>query len=429
MFAIVDIESSGGNFQKDRIIEIAIIIHDGKKVVDQFATLINPLTPITPFVITLTGITDKMVESAPTFEQVSAKILEITKDMVFVAHNAKFDYGFLKSEFKRINLSFNRKQICTVNLSKKMLPHHKSYSLGNLCNDLGIEIKNRHRALGDTMATVLLLEHLISKDKDQLIKRIVSDEILLAYLPENLSKSIVDGLPEELGVFYFHDKEGAVNFIGRGKNIKEQIINLFENKQNKVEIRELKSEIFDITYELTGSELISSFIELSEIWKLNPKYNKYQGLAKYKYGIFKEELEGKSKLLVKALNEIEKPLIRFVSKKRAEKGIENLVEKFSVFANISMESEIIINKIVKHFEYPKANFFMIEEGRSGNERSAIMIEDGIYVGYGYFYPDLIGNDIQELKNCIKKDQETQEIKRLINSYYNKKKKNVETLVY
>ena len=170
MFAIVDIESSGGNFQKDRIIEIAIIIHDGKKVVDQFATLINPLTPITPFVITLTGITDKMVESAPTFEQVSAKILEITKDMVFVAHNAKFDYGFLKSEFKRINLSFNRKQICTVNLSKKMLPHHKSYSLGNLCNDLGIEIKNRHRALGDTMATVLLLEHLISKDKDQLIK-------------------------------------------------------------------------------------------------------------------------------------------------------------------------------------------------------------------------------------------------------------------
>ena len=142
-----------------------------------------------------------------------------------------------------------------------------------------------------------------------------------------------------------------------------------------------------------------------------------------------EELEGKSKLLVKALNEIEKPLIRFVSKKRAEKGIENLVEKFSVFANISMESEIIINKIVKHFEYPKANFFMIEEGRSGNERSAIMIEDGIYVGYGYFYPDLIGNDIQELKNCIKKDQETQEIKRLINSYYNKKKKNVETLVY
>ena len=122
-------------------------------------------------------------------------------------------------------------------------------------------------------------------------------------------------------------------------------------------------------------------------------------------------------------------MIRFVSKKRAEKGIENLVEKFSVFANISMESEIIINKIVKHFEYPKANFFMIEEGRSGNERSAIMIEDGIYVGYGYFYPDLIGNDIQELKNCIKKDQETQEIKRLINSYYNKKKKNVETLVY
>jgi len=107
-------------------------------------------------------------------------------------------------------------------------------------------------------------------------------------------------------VFYFHNFEGEVIYIGRGKNIKEQIITLFENKQNREEMAELKREIFNISYELTGSELIANFMELNELRKINPKYNKYQGLAKYKYGIFKEELEGKSQLIVKALNEIEK---------------------------------------------------------------------------------------------------------------------------
>lgn len=429
MFAIVDIESSGGNFQKDRIIEIAIIIFDGSKIINQYTTLINPLTTISPFVVGLTGITDKMVENAPTFEEVSSKIIELTEGNIFVAHNAKFDYGFIKSEFKRINQVFNRKQICTVSLSKKILPHHKSYSLGNICNDLGIEIKNRHRALGDTMATVSLLKQLISNDKEHIIQKIVSDELFLSVLPINLSRDIVDGLPEEMGVFYFHNFEGEVIYIGRGKNIKEQIITLFENKQNREEMAELKREIFNISYELTGSELIANFMELNELRKINPKYNKYQGLAKYKYGIFKEELEGKSQLIVKALNEIEKPIVRFVSKKRAEKGIELLVEKFSIFNNINLESEALIGKIIKHFDYPKMNFFMVDEGRSGNERSMILIEEGTYYGYGYFFPDVIGNNVEELKNNIKRDAETQEIKKLIISHYNKSKKNVELIVF
>lgn len=429
MFAIVDIESSGGNFQKDRIIEIAIIIFDGSKIINQYTTLINPLTTISPFVVGLTGITDKMVENAPTFEEVSSKIIELTEGNIFVAHNAKFDYGFIKSEFKRIKQVFNRKQICTVSLSKKILPHHKSYSLGNICNDLGIEIKNRHRALGDTMATVSLLKQLISNDKEHIIQKIVSDELFLSVLPINLSRDIVDGLPEEMGVFYFHNFEGEVIYIGRGKNIKEQIITLFENKQNREEMAELKREIFNISYELTGSELIANFMELNELRKINPKYNKYQGLAKYKYGIFKEELEGKSQLIVKALNEIEKPIVRFVSKKRAEKGIELLVEKFSIFNNINLESEALIGKIIKHFDYPKMNFFMVDEGRSGNERSMILIEEGTYYGYGYFFPDVIGNNVEELKNNIKRDAETQEIKKLIISHYNKSKKNVELIVF
>lgn len=429
MFAIVDIESSGGNFQKDRIIEIAIIIFDGSKIINQYTTLINPLTTISPFVVGLTGITDKMVENAPTFEEVSSKIIELTEGNIFVAHNAKFDYGFIKSEFKRINQVFNRKQICTVSLSKKILPHHKSYSLGNICNDLGIEIKNRHRALGDTMATVSLLKQLISNDKEHIIQKIISDELFLSVLPINLSRDIVDGLPEEMGVFYFHNFEGEVIYIGRGKNIKEQIITLFENKQNREEMAELKREIFNISYELTGSELIANFMELNELRKINPKYNKYQGLAKYKYGIFKEELEGKSQLIVKALNEIEKPIVRFVSKKRAEKGIELLVEKFSIFNNINLESEALIGKIIKHFDYPKMNFFMVDEGRSGNERSMILIEEGTYYGYGYFFPDVIGNNVEELKNNIKRDAETQEIKKLIISHYNKSKKNVELIVF
>ena len=154
MYAILDIESTGGKYNEGSITEIAIYKFDGKKIIDQFSSLVNPEKNIQPFVQKLTGINDNMVKTAPKFFEIAKRIIEITNNCVLVAHNADFDYRILKTEFKRLGFNFNSKIICTVILSKKLIPNLKSYKLGNLSKSLGIPIHNRHRAQGDAMATL-----------------------------------------------------------------------------------------------------------------------------------------------------------------------------------------------------------------------------------------------------------------------------------
>lgn len=166
MFAIVDIETSGNNYKFGKITEIAIYQHDGKRITDSYSTLINPGIDIPVYITRLTGINNEMVKNAPKFFEVARKIIELTNGRIFVAHNVHFDYGFIKEEFNRLGYNFNRRTICTVNLSRKLLPGHASYSLGNICSDLGIKIIDRHRAAGDALATTKLFEILILKNEE-----------------------------------------------------------------------------------------------------------------------------------------------------------------------------------------------------------------------------------------------------------------------
>ena len=169
MYAVVDIETSGGRAQVDKITEIAIYIHDGEKIVDEFSTLINPETYIPPFITRLTGINNDMVATAPKFYEVAKKIVLMTEGCLFVAHNAPFDYRFIQEEFKRLGYNYQRQTMCTVRMSRKIIPGMGSYSLGNLCQTLGITINNRHRAAGDALATTKLLELLLVKTENKLI--------------------------------------------------------------------------------------------------------------------------------------------------------------------------------------------------------------------------------------------------------------------
>ena len=153
-YAVCDIETTGGNNRAGKITEIAIFLLEDGKIIDEFSSLINPERPIPPFITQLTGITDAMVEDAPKFYEVAARIVEITKDAVFVAHNVSFDYNFIVTEFARLGYVFQRDKFCTLANSRKLIPGHASYSLGNLCADLNIQLIDRHRATGDARATV-----------------------------------------------------------------------------------------------------------------------------------------------------------------------------------------------------------------------------------------------------------------------------------
>ncbi|WP_319229230.1 3'-5' exonuclease [Draconibacterium orientale] len=164
MFSIIDIETTGQSYKNGKITEIAIYQHNGQEVTDSFSTLINPEMDIPFFITELTGINNEMVRTAPKFYQVAKKIIEMTMGRTFVAHNASFDYKFIKEEYARLGYNYHRKTMCTVKLSRKLLPGHPSYSLGKLCADLGIEINGRHRAAGDALATAKLFNILVDRN-------------------------------------------------------------------------------------------------------------------------------------------------------------------------------------------------------------------------------------------------------------------------
>ncbi len=167
MYSIIDIETTGGSSKTERITEIAVFNHDGIKVVDEFCTLVNPEKNIPGFITGITGISNEMVANSPKFYEIAKRIVELTDNHIFVAHNADFDYAFIREEFRQLGYNFMRNRLCTVKMSKKLIPGLRSYSLGKLCSELNIQITDRHRARGDAHATVKLFEMLIDLDSKE----------------------------------------------------------------------------------------------------------------------------------------------------------------------------------------------------------------------------------------------------------------------
>ena len=222
MYAIIDIETTGLSPAIEKITEIAIYLHDGEKITDSYSTLINPERRISPYITQLTGITNEMVEDAPKFWEIAKDIITLTENRTFVAHNASFDYNFIRSEFKSLGYNFSRDRLCTVKLSRKIIPGFKSYSLGNLCNSLHIIVNDRHRAMGDAFATVKLFELLLTKDKS--LGKKTNTKFY------NIEASKIASLPEEAGVYYFYNQQGDIIYIGKSKDIRARVFSHFNNE-------------------------------------------------------------------------------------------------------------------------------------------------------------------------------------------------------
>jgi len=233
LYAILDIESTGGKYNEEGITEIAIYKFDGNEIVDQFSSLINPERKIQSFVVGLTGINNEMLHQAPKFYEIAKRIIEITEGCIIVAHNAKFDYRMLKLEFDRLGYPYERKTLCTVKLSKKLLPNFESYSLGKLVRKLGIPITDRHRASGDALATVKLFKLLLEKDTD---KEIISSHLKLNAVSSIDKKLIrlIDDLPNAVGVYYFSNKEGDIIYVGKSNDIKKRANQHFISDAQKI---------------------------------------------------------------------------------------------------------------------------------------------------------------------------------------------------
>lgn len=444
MYAIVDIETTGGYAANHRITEIAIYHHDGVQITDTFHTLINPGRNI-PFYITgLTGITSEMVLSAPAFNEVAQQIFEKLDGKVFVAHNAHFDYSFLKKEFEQAGINWQARKLCTVRLSRKIIPGLKSYSLGSLAESLGIGIANRHRAGGDAAATVKIFDQLLQRDRDSYILKALKRNSGETILPPNLPKEQFDKLPAKCGVYYFHDARGNVIYVGKAINIKKRIAGHFTGDAREWSRSRIRNEIHHITYELTGNELIALILESQEIRKLWPKYNQAQKHRVEEWGIYDyEDRNGYLRFSVNLVTRGSRPLMRFSAKGDAWNFLWEKVREFSLCPKLSglqvskglcfhyqtgecqgacmcIESVKKYNKRIERaidsFSSQGSSVAIIGKGRNVDEQSLVLVEKGSYLGFGFFDSNVSISDLESARTYVRKSVETPTVQNLINSY-------------
>ena len=444
MYAIVDIETTGFGGRQNKITEISIFVHDGQKVIREFTSLVNPETSISYRISGLTGITNQMVREAPKFYEIAKEVIEYTQDCIFVAHSVNFDYNVIKYELQELGASFKRKKLCTIRLSRKLIPGQRSYSLGNLCSNLGIKINGRHRARGDAEATVILLEKLLALDHNGTFDTFLNSKSRQATLPPLLPKDVIDELPNKTGVYYFRDTNDKIIYVGKANDIKSRVLSHIYDKSSK----ELKlcRETADITYTLTGNELTALLLESDEIKKHFPKYNRSQKRNGHSYGISTyQDRRGVIHIVYNRSNSVTSPIVKFYNLTQCRSFLEkfceenNLCPKYCGLQNISggcfhyhikkckgvcrnkEDVELYNNRVKDALKslLSSDSYVIKEQGRKQDEETIIIVKNGVYQGFGFFSTNKKMTSFSDYETRISSRQDNSDIQRILRSYRNK----------
>jgi DNA polymerase-3 subunit epsilon len=446
LYAILDIETTGGQFNEEGITEIAIYKFDGHEIVDQFISLVNPEIPIQPFVVKLTGINNAMLRSAPKFYEVAKRIIEMTNDCVIVAHNASFDYRILRTEFRRLGYDFNQKTLCTVELSKILLPEQTSHSLGKLVRALGIPMADRHRASGDAMATVKLFKMLLDKDLEKVIvKELIKTEIEKGIAPK--LSYIIESLSSKTGIYYIHNELGKLIYIGYSKNIKKRVNQHFTGITNSA--KKIQNEVFRVTYEETGSELIALLKETEEIKVNRPIYNRMSRKSHFSWAIYSEkDANGYLNLKLQKADGRKKEITAFVTSQEGKNALFRITAHYHLCQKLTglyetkthcfqhtisecdgacvgkispEEYNARVQAFIDKNLFENKSMIIVDKGRTVNERAAILIEKGVYKGYAFYDLNHQITNIDILKNIIVPMQSNRDTRNIIQSYIRKSK--------
>ena len=441
-YAIVDIETTGGNASHSRITEIAIIIHDGKNIIHRWETLVNPQKEIPPAIFALTGITNEMVKDAPLFDLISDQVFELLSDRVFVAHNVNFDYSFVRHELERAGLKWTAKKLCTVRAARKIKPGLPSYSLGRLCSTLEINLDNRHRAGGDADATAILFSRLLEWDVDKVMDGMIKKTSQDQRLPPNLPREDFDQLPDKPGVYYFYDEHKKVIYIGKAVSIKKRVASHFGGHKITPQRQHFLRDIYHITYEICGTELMALLLECSEIKQLWPIHNKSLKRFEPKFGLFEYEARnGYRYLAVGKLAKNQNCLETFDHMYGGINLLQELAQKFDIDSRFckydgmadgvftTQENIISLPDVDLHNDQIQAaidfylnsriSFAIIDKGRTTDERSCILVEKGQFYGMGYLDSDAIITVSNQIKEDIKPYKTNQYSTQLVLNYAKK----------
>ena len=446
MYCIIDVETTGGKFDEEGITEIAIYKYDGFEIVDQFISLVNPERPIDAYVVKLTGINNAMLRQAPKFYEIAKRVIEITENAIIVAHNSSFDYRIIKTEFKRLGFTFVKETICTVELSKKLIPNMESYSLGKLVKALGIPIVDRHRASGDALATLKLFKMLLEKDTSKEVFALNIKKDVMKGLPPKLL-DIVESMPSETGIYYIHNQEGKIIYIGKSKNIKKRINQHFTDTSRKS--KKIQDEVFTVTFERTGSELLALIKESEEIKIHKPIYNRALRNTFYEYAIYTHKNEsGYKTLSIEKIDLRKNEIITFKSHGDAKNFLIQKTDEYQLCQKLNglyktekscfqykikmclgacIEKEetsnynFRVNEFIAKNQFNLMNKIIIDRGRHTGERSAILIQNNTVKGYAFFDLNFQLTNVDILENLLTPLTHNRDAKRIVWSYMTKYK--------
>ncbi|GAA4810976.1 exonuclease domain-containing protein [Litoribaculum gwangyangense] len=437
VYTIIDVETTGAG---NKITEISIFRYNNNRLIDEFTSLVNPERLIPSYITALTGIDDFMVAKAPVFSEISDSILSITKDAIFIAHSVNFDYNVIRNEFKSIGVNFYRKKLCTVRLSKKLLPGFNSYSLGKLCDKLDIPIVARHRARGDAEATVMLFKLLLNQPKAQeAIQSFFKKDSKETTLPPHLKQESFEKLPNATGVYYFKDKKGKIIYIGKAKDIKKRVLSHFYNKTEK-ELN-LTRETAELDFELSGSETIALLMEDAAIKHHFPKYNEAAKRVPKVYVLFSyEDRNGVIHLAYNNQKSNPKAIQTLHSIQECRFYLEFLCKQFQVCPKYCHLQENVIhcshysiqtckgvckktesktlynnrvNKAIKFLQKHSKDVILKQPGRNKNEEAFIMIKSSIYRGYGFIDKNEQINSSEDLEPFLISQKDNADIQRIL----------------
>ncbi|MEJ7912811.1 MAG: exonuclease domain-containing protein [Chitinophagaceae bacterium] len=454
MYAIVDIETTGGYAAGNGIIEISIQVYDGETIIEQFETLINPGQVIPKYIQAFTGIDNNMVEGSPYFEEVAEKIFTILAGNIFVAHNVNFDYSFVRNHLAQYGYTLNTKKLCTVRLARQIFPGLPSYSLGNLCHSLGIPINNRHRAGGDALATVNLFNRMLLNDRNQCIQTSLKKISKEQTLPPHVPKEHFMQLPATPGVYYFHDNKEKVVYVGKAKNIKSRVNSHFCNNADTRQKQNFLRSVYSISFQSTGTELMAAILESTEIKRLWPAFNTAQKSPEEVFGIFVyEDQNGYLRLAIEKRRKCSNPVYTFHYKVDGHALLRTLMKDFSLCPKLCFmqtgadpcqgvidnhchgacnkeEPPELYNARIREAVNSlseRPSYIVLDKGMNSEEVSCIMVVRGSFFGMGYLPAGFTATEESAITPYIQPYKENSYIRSMLHAHFTNFPHQIKTL--
>lgn len=440
-FAIVDIETTGGNASGSRITEIAILIHDGQKVIERWETLVNPEREIPLPIFALTGITNEMVARAPVFGDIAGKVYDMLTGRIFIAHSVNFDYSFVRHQLAEAGFTWTAKKLCTVRASRRIIPGLPSYGLGRLCENLGIGIVNRHRAGGDADATAVLFTKLLQADGSGEIEKMLSKGAQDYRLPPNLPHGQFDDLPEKPGIYYFYNQVGKVVYVGKALNIKKRVASHFTGHNISPQRQNFIRDVHAVSAEVCATELMSLILECNEIQKLWPAYNRALKRFEPKFGLFEYEARsGHRYLAVGRLRKHQPCHLPYNTLYEAVADLRSVAATFGIDPRFCHFGTTDAGDFVRQPATPlppadrhnrhvqlaiesllgeRQTFAILDRGRNAEERSCLYIENGTLHSMGYLPADASFTRISDLPDYLTRCRSNQYIMQLVTTFAGK----------